>query len=433
MSNYTQYDKVGLHAFVCPACSREQPATPKYVSENIAFLECEACGQEWSAKVEGGMSPALQQMLCALAGGEGDEPIPGQNAPQPAPGGGRLTQDEENPPPQEEPGQVNKTDDKLAQQLAEAVLSPQLFKEFVRRTALVMKDNSFDRYVAGRRRGDLDGRRLYKAMLPSSGVPKVFMKKEERKHKRYNVLILVDESLSMVNNTLPYTPHSRRDVSRVLRQMVHDESLRAYIGNGMGLNDEGVTRWGLTTAFVYTIVKALEPLNIGFAVAAFGRRVHLHKDWNDRMDRSFYMNSANNVIEYGNNTNHVLALRDALSIYRDAPNRDAERITIFITDGQLEAGLADTDYRGRSMGSLGYTSPFDYHEPASYQLGIGIVRSELQRLARMSSVISVGIGNPEARAYARLQQVFPDMHIASQADDLIRYTLRQFSKHITAA
>lgn len=64
---------------------------------------------------------------------------------------------------------------------------------FQRKLISIMKDNMFDRFVANKKSGKLNTKKLYK--IDTSN--KLFKKKEERKGKHYNITVLVDCSGSM--------------------------------------------------------------------------------------------------------------------------------------------------------------------------------------------------------------------------------------------
>ena len=67
----------------------------------------------------------------------------------------------------------------------------------------IMKDNSYDRRVKGRKRGKLDMRALHKVPAKSETV---FTLKEARKNKKYNVILLIDQSASMYQGGGMYNP-----------------------------------------------------------------------------------------------------------------------------------------------------------------------------------------------------------------------------------
>jgi hypothetical protein len=71
------------------------------------------------------------------------------------------------------------------------VLTDAVFRQQLKN---IMIDNAFDRRVRGRKRGKLDMKSLYKVPAKRENI---FTLKEARKNKRYNVLLLVDESGSM--------------------------------------------------------------------------------------------------------------------------------------------------------------------------------------------------------------------------------------------
>lgn len=70
-------------------------------------------------------------------------------------------------------------------------------KNFVAQLNSVLRDNKYDRVVRHRTRGKLDMKGLPRAEMHREDV---FKKKQERKNRSYNVLVLVDESGSMAHN-----------------------------------------------------------------------------------------------------------------------------------------------------------------------------------------------------------------------------------------
>jgi Mg-chelatase subunit ChlD len=79
---------------------------------------------------------------------------------------------------------------------------------FRQRVASVMVDNKYDRRVRGKDTGKLDMKRLPKVAIGSN---KVFTKKEARKGKNYNIVLLIDCSGSMEGmEYYNYGPHSER-------------------------------------------------------------------------------------------------------------------------------------------------------------------------------------------------------------------------------
>lgn len=64
---------------------------------------------------------------------------------------------------------------------------------FQAKLSSILTDNKFDRWVAGKRSGKLDTKRIYKIRTAST----IFKKREARKGKDYSVMIVVDTSGSM--------------------------------------------------------------------------------------------------------------------------------------------------------------------------------------------------------------------------------------------
>lgn len=104
----------------------------------------------------------------------------------------------------------------------------------------IMLDNMYDRMVRNRRRGKLDMKHLWRAQ---TGVTNVFALKEAKKGKKYNVVMVIDESGSMGGS------------SKGSRITVAAE-LCAFLG------------------------KSFHDLNLNLGVIGFGSKVHTHKDFN---------------------------------------------------------------------------------------------------------------------------------------------------------
>lgn len=171
---------------------------------------------------------------------------------------------------------------------------------FRARLSSIMTDNKFDRNLRGRTRGKLDMRRLWKAEV---GATNLFMQKQARKNKEYNVLILVDESGSMV-------------------------------GGRIKVAAECVTFLG----------QSFEGLNINLAVVGFNRLVHKHKDFEEKVDwallKKQIVHNANNGGHRGYNNDY-----DALAYaYKMFKGRSGQNFLIMLSDG--DPALFAPDIKG---------------------------------------------------------------------------------------
>lgn len=170
----------------------------------------------------------------------------------------------------------------------------------------VMLDNSFDRPVRGRKRGKLDMRSLYK--VPSK-AENIFTLKEARKNKKYNILLLVDESGSMLS--------SRRGVDGGYK---HKAQIAAE-------------------AAVF-LAQSFEGLNLDLAIVGFNKYITVRKEFGHPTDYDkIYeaISTANHGKGSGDN-NDWDALNKAYTMFK--PGVKGENILIMLSDGQP----ASTDY-----------------------------------------------------------------------------------------
>lgn len=159
---------------------------------------------------------------------------------------------------------------------------------FLARLTSVMLDNKYARRVRGRTRGKLDMARLYKVPTHSRSV---FVQKQERKGKNYNVVLVVDQSGSM--------------------------------GGAGGRPAE------VAAETVLFLAKQFENLNLNIGVIGYGSYVKVHKELNTKKFNydELYSNLTNS---YGG-TNDYPALRRAYHMFHGAP--EGQNILIHISDG----------------------------------------------------------------------------------------------------
>lgn len=159
---------------------------------------------------------------------------------------------------------------------------------FRARLSSIMTDNKYDRRVKGRRRGKLDMTRLFKVKAKSESV---FTRKESRKNKNYNIVLVVDESGSM-----------------------------------RGTN---IQRAGEICTF---LAKSIHGLNVNLAVVGFNHFVMVHKEFDETVDfDKMHKEIVKRATSEGSGCNHDY---DALSkAYDMLKGRDGENIVIFMSDG----------------------------------------------------------------------------------------------------
>lgn len=166
---------------------------------------------------------------------------------------------------------------------------------FRQRVGSIMRDNMFDREVSGFRSGRLDHHALYKTPISD----RVFTKRIESLHKRYNVVLLVDESGSMRDHN----------------------------------------RYKYAADMVTSMVDALEHNGVDFGVIGFSNGTRIHKDLGDRIDLSDLHKT---IIDTTMNdhlagyTYECEAIRSAISMLR--PVSSQQNISLVFCDGNPSDG-----------------------------------------------------------------------------------------------
>lgn len=175
---------------------------------------------------------------------------------------------------------------------------------FRQRLANVMTDNMFDRRVRGSKRGKLDMMRLWKA---KAGANNIFQKKQERKNKKYNIVLLIDESGSMCH----------KDFKMV---------------NGEG--HCGRSRIDVASEMAVFLARSFEGLNLDLAIVGFNSLIMTHKDFNEKVDdydklqATIVQNTRHSIASY----NHDLdAISKALKMFK---GREGKNLLYMISDGQ---------------------------------------------------------------------------------------------------
>lgn len=98
----------------------------------------------------------------------------------------------------------------------------------------ILRDNKFDRYVAGKTRGKLD----FSSLSKIAYSPKVFKKREARLNKDYKVIILADASGSMGwNGKDEACEQSLELVSDALEQTDVEYAIWSFSGDVLSLKD----------------------------------------------------------------------------------------------------------------------------------------------------------------------------------------------------
>jgi cobalamin biosynthesis protein CobT len=161
---------------------------------------------------------------------------------------------------------------------------------FQARLKNVMLDNAFDRRIRGRKRGKLDMRSLYKVPMKAENV---FTLKQERKNKQYNIVLLVDESGSMMGDKA---------------QTAADCAI--------------------------FLAKAFENINIEIAIVGFNRYITTRKDFGQKVDyqKIHEAIATTNHGEGAGSNDDWDALNKGFQMFK--PDMKGENILIMLSDGQ---------------------------------------------------------------------------------------------------
>lgn len=160
---------------------------------------------------------------------------------------------------------------------------------FRSRLSSIMTDNKYDRTVRGRTRGKLDMTRLFKAQTRSNSI---FTQKQARKNKQYNIVLVVDESGSMI--------------------------------------DERIEQAADTAVF---LAKNFVGLNVDLAILGFNHFQYLHKDFGKRINDYEQLKSdiVHRAHDRGNGCTHDFDAIDRA--YKLLANKKGQNFVVFISDG----------------------------------------------------------------------------------------------------
>lgn len=159
---------------------------------------------------------------------------------------------------------------------------------FRARLSSIMTDNKYDRRVRNRTRGKLDMTRLFKVPTKAQSV---FTQKLERKNKRYNVVLVVDESGSMHGD-----------------KIVKAADIAVFLA------------------------KHFTGLNLDLEIVGFNHYIYTHKNFGSKVkDYAKLKNDIIDRVHIGGGCNHDY---DALAYaYKSLAGRNGQNFVIFISDG----------------------------------------------------------------------------------------------------
>lgn len=169
---------------------------------------------------------------------------------------------------------------------------------FHARLESIMNDNQFDRRLTGRTRGKLDMKRLYKA---TTGATNLFTQKTMRRNRKYNVVIIVDESGSM------------------------------YDAPG---HDSRIHQAATTCQFLAEHFNRLPGVDL--AVVGFSYKTVVHKNFNEHIELDKLTDKIKSSPVSGAGTNDWAGLTAGYKLLRlqnKAETTESHNILLFITDG----------------------------------------------------------------------------------------------------
>lgn len=248
---------------------------------------------------------------------------------------------------------------------------------FARAINSILKDNKFDRFVGNKRQGKLDFNNLARVAYSD----KVFKKKEARKNKKYNILVLCDASGSM--NASSYVKVDGVSTSITRRKVVKDS--------------------------IEFLTDSLNKTDVDFSIWSFGGNVVCVKDFEQKIagkvagenyDKHFRSNIVlcthcgvvglqtdskscpycGSYLGFSSSSNYNC---DGLAVHlaqEALQNRDGEKILIVLSDGEADA--------------ISYYH-YSYLEKGGVKYGSFPVKEVVKKVVKQGKIIlcSIGIQN----------------------------------------
>lgn len=185
----------------------------------------------------------------------------------------------------------------------------------------VMNDNQFDRRLKGRTRGKLDMTRLYKAPTGAQGI---FTLKSMRRNKKYNVVMVVDQSGSMFDQYLYLSKNSMNAWS--------DPASPTHMVAGSKIEVAGEACQFLAEHF--NRIPGLDLMILGYS----GRHT-VHKKFGDRTNLKMIKSR---VVTWGGGGTRTA---EALQVAYEAlmKKTDGQNILLLLTDGSSDRPSDTTD------------------------------------------------------------------------------------------
>lgn len=288
---------------------------------------------------------------------------------------------------------------------------------FFQKIGSIMRDNQYDREVGGYRSGKLTKRGVYKVLTNST---RVFTRKTEPKNKKYNVIMLIDESESMSeglnNGEYVVNAYMLRDYYRQNPvdlytttdclackgphlELSDEEYRRRYIPVHKGVVNDHPTRLEACAELASILSQGMLKHKLFFALIGFSNRHKVHKGLNEGTNLQPYEIRNKIMVEaQWGGTNMISGIDEAIKILT-AADSDAVNVTVIFTDGAPD-------------------SPY-------------LTREKLKQLEKYSIVIPIGIGIGVEEA---MEEIFKDLKypysIVKTRDEFMSTVLTQLSNHI---
>jgi len=270
-----------------------------------------------------------------------------------------------------------------------------------------MKDNMFDREVTGYRSGALDTNRLYKSQMNSD---RLFKRKQERQNKKYNVVLLIDESGSMGNTMNNWDRIDQKYTIWPYYESATDDKLRTTSSND-------ISRLEVAADVSSLLVSGLEKNNIDFAIVGYNAQVTVHKEFDKPLKFGDRIDLRRDIIRYccgmakGQNDmsldcNHDLfAVQQAKKMLK---GRSGTNIVMIFSDGRPNCDYSSCEGNGIHHGHS----------------NIDKVKAEAHKLQKIATVLTFGIGTAE------VANIYPNCEVVNTAEEFMDKSINALNKLI---
>lgn len=275
---------------------------------------------------------------------------------------------------------------------------------FRARLASIMTDNMYDRHVRGRTRGKLDLTRLWKG---ETGATTLFTQKQARKNKKYNVLLLIDESGSMYASEKDIL----EDRGKYKRARKASDTPKIDVAREVAL----------------FLARSFDGLSLNLAVVGFNDFVKVHKGFDEKLN----LDLLSEVIELGQGDSYNNDY-DAMSYaYQMLNKREGQNILLMLSDG----APVPSPFLMRKLKDPNLVSPKTSKDAMGkrHEIYVDVAAGNINRsdkknfhklVAKYPNVTSLGFGIFEGGWQ------IPDHHVINGLAELKPLVLQELNKHI---